>query len=837
LKPPFKTPVNSEANRRILGGNRSGPISQQLVGRASSRAEIRTFPIWFPVREDGLAATLILAFVSAAAAAETNSDSTASSPNSILFDRDVRPIFEQNCFQCHGPEKPKSGFHLNNRADALKGGDDNRNDIVPGRSDQSRLIAYVAGLDKDIRMPPPGHGPPLTPAQVGTLRNWIDQGADWGTNSAPPLFTFSFEPVSSLIGVSGDSKKFRELEGVQEGWSGGANHFSFGEQLAPDEKLTVEGHALVPQHDFKVTLALDKGDSGFVHSGFEEWRQYYDDTGGYYPPFTPPSFSLDQSLHLDIGRAWIDFGLTLPDAPQLVFGYEYQFRQGEKSTLVWGTVNQGALSKNIYPNLENVDERTHVFKVDLTREWNDWSLEDRVRAEFYRLSDQRNDVIGYSTGPNPDLIQRMNEGIQYSQGANTFRVQKQIYDWWQASLGSLVSVYNGTSSFNENTMDGSGAQASGNAWQADGITLQRNSYIVSGSSLFLPVKGLSISASAQGEWTHENGFGSVNLAFYDATIPGFIPAPGTENANLDRTVSSENLDIRFNRVPRTVFFAEGRLSQENIGQSADQNTAGVSPYDFQQKTDAMNNFYDGRAGFTSSPWPWLEWGGHYRYRDSNTGYNHLVDTSPFGGLGYPAFITHRDITSDEIEGRLVLCPVRWLNARLTWQWTEADYSTTTEPVSFGISPGGTIADGSTTANNAGLSLNFTPGQRFFFSSSFTYGYSRTTTAGDQNAAVVPYRGDTYTVGASAGWALNAKTRLNATYNFSEAGYGQNDLAGLPLGIDFTRHELLVGLTRQFSNRLSGALHYRFSQYAEPSGGNVNNFTAHGIFASVNYQWP
>jgi len=102
---------------------------------------------------------------------------------------------------------------------------------------------------------------------------------------------------------------------------------------------------------------------------------------------------------------------------------------------------------------------------------------------------------------------------------------------------------------------------------------------------------------------------------------------------------------------------------------------------------------------------------------------------------------------------------------------------------------------------------------------------------------VPYRGDTYTAGAGAGWALNAKTRLNATYNFSEADYGQNNLAGLPLGIDFTRHELLVGLTRQFSRRLSGALRYGFSRYAEPSGGNVNNFTAHGIFASFNYQWP
>ena len=747
------------------------------------------------------------------------------------------PSSNKSCFRCHGLEKPKSGFRLDNRADALKGGDDNRNDIVPGRSDQSKLIAYVAGLDKDIQMPPPDHGPPLTPAQVGTLRAWIDQGANWGTNSTPPAFTFSLDPVSGWIGVSGDSAKFRELEGVQEGWNGGANHFSFSEQLAPDKKLTIEGHALVPENDFKVTMALDQKDVGFVHSGFEEWRRYYDDTGGYYPPFTPSSFSLNQNPHLDIGRAWIDFGLTLPDSPQLVFGYEYQFRQGEKSTLVWGTVNQNGLSKNILPNLEDVNEHTHIFKVDVTRDWDNWSVADRVRVEFYNLSDQRNDVISYTTGPTPSLVQRVNQGVQYSQGANTFRIQNQITDWWLASLGSLVSIYNGTSSFDENTTDGSGAQAGGSAWRASGITLQRTSYIVSGSSLFLPAKGLSVSVAAQGEWIQENGFGNVNLAFYNPFLPGLVPGPGTENANLDRTISSENLDIRYNRVPRTVLFAEGRLRQESVGQSADQNTSGVSAYDFQQQTDAMNYFYDTRVGFTSSPRPWLEWGGHYRYQDSNTDYNHLLDTSIFGGQGYPAFITHRDITTDEIEGRLVLRPVNWLSTRLTYQWVQTDFSSATEPVPFGISPGGTVTDGSTMANNVGLGLTFTPSQRFYFSGTFTYGYSRTTTAGDQNSAVVPYRGDTYTASTSAGYALNAKTHLDATYAFSQAGYGQNNNVGLPLGINFTRHDLIVGLTRQFTDRLSGALRYGFSQYSEPSNGNVNNFTSQGIFAFISYKWP
>src|SRR2546427_536489 len=43
--------------------------------------------------------------------------------NRIDFGRDIQPIFEASCFKCHGPEKPKSHFRLDNRAAALKGGE------------------------------------------------------------------------------------------------------------------------------------------------------------------------------------------------------------------------------------------------------------------------------------------------------------------------------------------------------------------------------------------------------------------------------------------------------------------------------------------------------------------------------------------------------------------------------------------------------------------------------------------------------------------------------------------------------------------------------------------
>ncbi len=113
----------------------------------------------------------------------------------VDFAQDIRPILEKNCLKCHGPEKQKSGFRLDVKDLALKGGDNYAPNIRPGKSAESPLIHFVAGLDPDMLMP--SKGDPLTAEQVGLLRAWIDQGAVWpddGTND-PRKSHWAFQPV------------------------------------------------------------------------------------------------------------------------------------------------------------------------------------------------------------------------------------------------------------------------------------------------------------------------------------------------------------------------------------------------------------------------------------------------------------------------------------------------------------------------------------------------------------------------------------------------------------------------------------------------------------------
>jgi mono/diheme cytochrome c family protein len=114
----------------------------------------------------------------------------AASTEPVVFARDIKPIFEARCIQCHGRGRDKGGLQFDTRETLLKGGDSGPA-VVVGKSEASLLIQLVSGLDEDEVMPKKGTR--LTPTQVGRLRAWIDQGLVWD-----PAITFARMPPLNL---------------------------------------------------------------------------------------------------------------------------------------------------------------------------------------------------------------------------------------------------------------------------------------------------------------------------------------------------------------------------------------------------------------------------------------------------------------------------------------------------------------------------------------------------------------------------------------------------------------------------------------------------------------
>ena len=91
------------------------------------------------------------------------------------FTRDVAPVFAARCLRCHGPDKQRSGYRLDVREVALRGGELSAPNIVSGDSAASPLVRYVTSTDPDQRMPPEGE--PLTADEISRIRRWIEASA------------------------------------------------------------------------------------------------------------------------------------------------------------------------------------------------------------------------------------------------------------------------------------------------------------------------------------------------------------------------------------------------------------------------------------------------------------------------------------------------------------------------------------------------------------------------------------------------------------------------------------------------------------------------------------
>lgn len=97
----------------------------------------------------------------------------------VTYDKDIKPLFEKNCFKCHGEEKQKGKLRLDSLAATLKGGEEGEI-LKKGDSAASPIVIAVARLDEDLEMPPAkkdGSPVALSKEEVGLIRAWIDQGA------------------------------------------------------------------------------------------------------------------------------------------------------------------------------------------------------------------------------------------------------------------------------------------------------------------------------------------------------------------------------------------------------------------------------------------------------------------------------------------------------------------------------------------------------------------------------------------------------------------------------------------------------------------------------------
>jgi mono/diheme cytochrome c family protein len=131
----------------------------------------------------------------------------------VNYDRDIRPVLADNCYKCHGPDEKdrEAGLRLDLREVATKPLESGETAIVPGKPDESELIARINSTDDDQRMPPPKSNKRLTDAQRDLLKRWTAEGAKFDRHwaylrpqrAAPPpveaVGDWTRNPIDSFI--------------------------------------------------------------------------------------------------------------------------------------------------------------------------------------------------------------------------------------------------------------------------------------------------------------------------------------------------------------------------------------------------------------------------------------------------------------------------------------------------------------------------------------------------------------------------------------------------------------------------------------------------------------
>jgi len=98
----------------------------------------------------------------------------------VDYQADVRPLLSDKCFQCHGPDAATRTVDLRlDRQEGLFGHRPNGTPVVPGDPDSSLVFQRITHADAALRMPPEYSHKSLEPADVDTIRTWIEEGAEW----------------------------------------------------------------------------------------------------------------------------------------------------------------------------------------------------------------------------------------------------------------------------------------------------------------------------------------------------------------------------------------------------------------------------------------------------------------------------------------------------------------------------------------------------------------------------------------------------------------------------------------------------------------------------------
>ena len=707
------------------------------------------------------------------------------------------------------------------------------------------------------------------------------------TEEEEPDFKNWIELGIGSLSVNGDAAQFKQEHRISGDIFGGISDLHLEHAIGKKGQLTIDGHAIVDNHDYDVKVELLLPGVGYVRGGYTEFRSWFDGNGGFFPGngqfFTPPH----QEMELDRGEAWVELGLRMPKLPEITLHYSHLFRDGRKDSTIWGDTTLTGLAVNpprkIAPAFRDINETRDIFSADILQNFGKTDIGLGMRYEHSEVDDRLQ--LERGAGQLPPTVT--------APGAQRFITDKgrNNVDAFNGHVTSETRFSDSlwfTSAYSYSTLssDISGTRIIGTGYDSmygDPIlTLQSNDHGVlnlSGVSqvnehvanlnlMWLPAKKLTVLAALR--YTREDKDSSssfldsntaTNTAPFTATNPsgGFHQiAPVLRSGDTADQFDNfaETFELRYTGIDNWVFYARGDWEEEDG--NVHEHVVAAGPVDQGSMNKDTNLFMQKyTAGLNWYPTTTLNVSGQYYHKsaDYDNHFNSELATAPVVGSERNQRLLHQELDTDDVNFRVTWRPKLPPKLGTIAFVTRYDYVRGTIDGQWGISPanppgvgltGITLAEQRTaviTNHVLSESITWNPCARLYLQGNFSYVLNETDTPADFNLipnttpTVLDFKNDYWTASAASGFVFDQKTDVRAEYSYYRAdNYQNNFLVAQPYGMGATEHTVSSSISRQITKNVRLKVQYSYFNYTDQLSGGHNNYEAHAVFSTLQFRF-
>jgi hypothetical protein len=651
--------------------------------------------------------------------------------------------------------------------------------------------------------------------------------------AAPGEYRNWFDVSVGGMAVDGNKAAAQHRFGLPASAYGGVGDLHYEADLSKTRLLKIDGHGLFDNEDYGVRLDLTESDKWYVRGGFNQYREYYDGSGGWFPANNQWFNLYDDRFELLRGSAFFEAGLRLPKLPEITVRYQHDYRDGTKDSTVWGdsALTGGNGVRAFLPTYSLIDETSDTFSLDLRHTIGKTTIGAGFTYEHDDIDNSRN--IWRRPGETSDRHVTQKESVE-----------RDVYSaraFIETSFGDKVRL---TTSYLFTALDtdlgGSRVVGAGYDPVYDPVYARRDSgflNLVGGSQLDQHVWNVNMM------WTPLPNLAVIpSVRVENQTLDGESSWVDTGAADIAREANhsrdmldiSEQLELRYTGVTNVVLYARGDWTQGdgNLLEAQTSPTTATSEIYRDSDFDRFTQKYT--AGVHWYPLRRVNFHAQYYRKIRNDEYSR--DEATYLNLygEYPSFIRDHGFNTDD------------LNLRVTWRpldkltlVTRYDFQlTTTDMRGEGLAERQSAEN---TAHIIGETVTWTPLSRLYIQPGISYVMDTTTSPatsaalGISGSQVEEAQNDYLNVNCTVGFVLDEKTDLQAQYNYYLAdNFNDVSLATQPYGAGTEEHGIFATVVRRITPKLRVTLRYGYYTSDSEMAGGYNDFDAHVISASARY---